>query len=356
MISITEELTANMDDALGNYDIQRACGYLLSFMDKLNNWYIRRSRRRFWKSENDGDKKMAYNTLYKVLMTYIKLACPVIPFICEEIYQNLRRPGDPESVHLCDYPVYDKHHRDYALEKMMDLTMQAIVMGRSLRSTYNLKTRQPLKKLFLVDRDEEDRRILSDMSDIIAEELNVKEVEINSDETELVDYSAKANFKALGSRLGKAMKEVAANIQKIGSERIARILDGHAEHITYGDNEKVEVSAADLVIQRTEKENLKVLNEGRITIGFDTEVDQNLLNEGLARDIIRAIQTLRKESGFDVSDRIVLEIGGDEVVKAAYEQFKSMIESETLTVSSSFNEQLDAPESDLGVRLSIRKA
>ena len=356
MISVTEELCANMDDALGNYDIQRACGYLVAFMDKLNNWYIRRSRRRFWKSENDGDKKMAYNTLYKVLMTFIKLACPIIPFICEEIYQNLRQEGDPESVHLCDYPEYNKNHRDYGLEKMMDLTMHAIVMGRSLRSSYNLKTRQPLKKLFLVDRNEEDRKILSGMKDIIAEELNVKEVEINSEETDLVDYSAKANFKVLGSRLGKAMKEVASKIQTMRSERIAQILEGFKDEVSFGENQKVQLSADDLVIQRNEKQNLKVLNEGQLTVGFDTEVDQNLLNEGLARDIIRAIQTLRKESGFEVSDRIILTIGGDEEVKAAYEQFKSFIESETLSRSSSFDENLDVPENDFGVKIKIAKA
>ena len=356
MISVTEELCANMDDALGNYDIQRACGYLVAFMDKLNNWYIRRSRRRFWKSENDGDKKMAYNSLYKVLMTFIKLACPIIPFICEEIYQNLRQEGDPESVHLCDYPEYNKNHRDYGLEKMMDLTMQAIVMGRSLRSSYNLKTRQPLKKLFLVDRNEEDRKILTGMKDIIAEELNVKEVEINSEETDLVDYSAKANFKVLGSRLGKAMKEVASKIQAMRSERIAQILEGFKDEVSFGENQKVQLSAEDLVIQRNEKQNLKVLNEGQLTVGFDTEVDQNLLNEGLARDIIRAIQTLRKESGFEVSDRIILTIGGDEEVKAAYEQFKSFIESETLSRSSSFDENLDVPENDFGVKIKITKA
>ncbi|MBQ6672826.1 MAG: class I tRNA ligase family protein, partial [Spirochaetales bacterium] len=356
MISVLEELTANMDDALSKYDIQRACGYLVAFMDKLNNWYIRRSRRRFWKSENDGDKKMAYNTLYKVLMTFIKLACPVIPFITEEIYQNLRKPGDPESVHLCDYPVYDKAHRDYALENMMGLTIQAISMGRALRSAHNLKTRQPLKKLFLVDRDEEDRKILAGMSDIIAEELNVKKVEINSEETDLVDYSAKANFKVLGSRLGKAMKEVAARIQELRSERISKILEGAKEKISFGDNQDVEISSGDLVIQRNEKQNLKVLNEGRLTVGFDTEVDRNLLNEGLARDIIRAIQTLRKESGFEVSDRIVLTIGGDDEVREAYGQFKDMIMSETLSVESSFDADLDVPENDFGVKLKIRKA
>ena len=194
------------------------------------------------------------------------------------------------------------------------------------------------------------------MSDIIAEELNVKEVEINSDEKELVDYSAKANFKVLGSRLGKAMKEVAAKIQQMKSDRIAQLLEGASHSVEYGENQKVELSAEDLVIQRTEKENLKVLNEGQLTVGFDTEVDQNLLNEGLARDIIRAIQTLRKESGFEVSDRIKLVLGGDDEVKAAYEQFRTFIESETLCISSAFDADLDVPENDFGVRLRIEKA
>ena len=238
----------------------------------------------------------------------------------------------------------------------MDLTMQAIVMGRSLRSAYNLKTRQPLKKLFLVDRNEEDRKILTGMSDIIAEELNVKEVEINNEETDLVDYSAKANFKILGSKLGKAMKEVAAKIQQMRSDRIAQILEGASHEVEYGDHQKVSLSADDLVIQRTEKENLKVLNDGQLTVGFDTEVDQNLLNEGLARDIIRAIQTLRKESGLEVSDRITLVLGGDDEVKAAYEQFKDFIESETLCTSSTFDADIDVPENDFGIKLSINKA
>lgn len=356
MISVLEELTHNMDDALSKYDIQRACGYLLTFMDSLNNWYIRRSRRRFWKSENDGDKKMAYDTLYKVLMTFVKLACPIIPFTCEEIYQNLKSDDAPMSVHLCDYPLYDEKHRDYALEKMMSLTVQAITMGRALRSTHNLKNRQPLKKLFLVDRDEEDRKILSGMSNIIAEELNVKEVEINGEETSLVDYSAKANFKALGSRLGKSMKEVAGKIQELHSEHIAHILEGFRHIVSYGEDAKVELSAEDLVIQRKEKENLKILNEGQLTVGFDTEVTQSLLYEGLARDIIRAIQTLRKESGLEVSDRIILTIGGDDEIKASYEMFQKFIESETLTCESSFDASIDAPENDFGLKLVIRKA
>ncbi len=356
MISTVEALTNNMDDALDKYDIQRACSYLLDFMDSLNNWYIRRSRRRFWKSENDGDKKMAYDTLYKTLMTFVKLACPILPFICEEIYQNLKTCSDPESIHLCDYPKYDASHRDHALEKMMNLTIQAITMGRSLRSANNLKNRQPLKKLFLVDRNEEDRKILKDMASIIAEELNVKAVEINGNESSLVDYTAKANFKVLGSKLGKAMKEVASKIQDFRSEHISSLLEGFKHNIQFGDGQEVEISKDDLVIQRNEKANLKILNEGELTVGFDTEVSEDLLNEGIARDVVRAIQTLRKETGLDVSDRIILTIGGDEVMEKVYNQFKSFIEAETLCCNSSFDKNLDAPITESGARLRIVKA
>ena len=356
MISTLEELTHNMDDALDKYDIQRACGYLLSFMGSLNNWYIRRSRRRFWKSENDGDKKMAYDTLYKTLMTFVKLACPILPFICEEIYQNLKTSSDPESVHLCDYPKYDASHRDYALEKMMSLTVQAITMGRSLRSANNLKNRQPLKKLFLVDRNEEDRNILKKMSSIIAEELNVKAVEINGNEDSLVDYTAKANFKVLGSKLGKAMKEVASKIQDFRSEHISSLLEGLKHKVQFGDGQEVEIGKDDLVIQRNEKANLKILNEGELTVGFDTEVTEDLLNEGIARDVVRAIQTLRKETGLDVSDRIILTLGGDEVMEKVYNQFKDFIEAETLCSKSSFDKELEAPVTESGARIKIEKA
>ena len=356
MISTLEALTCEIDDALDKYDIQRACTSLLRFMDSLNNWYIRRSRRRFWKSENDGDKKMAYDTLYKVLVTFVKLACPILPFICEEIYQNLKSEEDPESVHLCTYPKYDASHRDYALERMMELTVQAITMGRSLRSANNLKNRQPLKKLFLVDRNDQDRKILNDMAAIIAEELNVKAVEIHGDESSLVDYTAKANFKVLGSKLGKAMKDVASKIQAFRSDSIATILEGMKHKVEYGDGQAIEIGKDDLVIQRNEKENLKILNEGELTVGFDTEVTESLLHEGIARDVVRSIQTMRKDMGLDVSDRIVLVIGGDEVMEKVYDQFRSFIESETLAVSSSFNPELDAPETESGARIRIEKS
>ncbi len=355
MISTLEALIHNMDDALSGYDIQTACGYLVTFMDSLNNWFIRRSRRRFWKSENDSDKKMAYDTLYKVLITFCKLAAPIVPFITEEIYQNLKVSDDPQSVHLCDYPVYNEKHRDYVLEKMMALTVKAITMGRSLRSSNSIKNRQPLKKVFLVDRLQADRKILEEMKSIIAEELNVKEVEIQSDESSLVDYSAKANFKILGAKLGKHMKEVAAKIQELHNEHIEKLLGGLKQTLKYGENQSIDISSDDVLVQREEKKNLKILNEGELTVGFDTEVTKELLYEGLARDIIRSIQTLRKESGLEVSDRIDLKIAGDEEVREVCDVFKSFISNETLAAKLEYVTELDTSENEIGIKLKIKK-
>ncbi|MGD1822571.1 MAG: isoleucine--tRNA ligase [Pleomorphochaeta sp.] len=329
IISTTQGLIKDVTEALDSYDIQKACGILVSFIDDLNNWYIRRSRRRFWRSENDGDKKMAYDTLYYVLTTVVKIAAPVIPFLTESIYGNLRTKEMPISVHLCDFPEYDETQRDLALEKQMSLTMKAINMGRSLRSAHSLKTRQPLSKVYLVDRSEEDRQILSSMTDIVAEELNVKEVLIQSDESSLVEYSAKANFKVLGKQLGPKMKEVASLIMKFSSNEIASILDGNDKEVEYSDGTIV-LKADDIMIQRSEKANLKVVNENELTIGFDTELTEELINEGIARDIVRAIQTLRKDKDFDVSDHISISYEGDSSIDAVFEQYKEYILNETL--------------------------
>ena len=273
--------------------MQKTASALVSFLDDLNNWYIRRSRRRFWRSENDSDKKEAYDTLYRVLLTFVKLACPIVPFITETIYQNLKTSDMPESVHLCDYPVYNAKERDENLEKEMRLIVKTIEMGRSLRSASNLKIRQPLKSYIIVDRNSFDRAILEKNKEIIAEELNVKQVDIQSDESSLVSYSAKANFKVLGSKLGKSMKEVASIIQDFDNNKIEKLLEGEKAKIVYSAGE-IDIDENDLVIQRTEKEHVKVLNDGEITVGFDTEITKELLLEGVARDLIRFVQTVRK--------------------------------------------------------------
>ena len=339
IISNLNRLVKTVTDAMDSYDVQAACSALTAFIDDLNNWYIRRSRRRFWKSENDGDKKEAYDTLYRVLLTFVKVAAPFVPFVTDAIYLNLRTEGMKESVHLCDYPEYNESERDENLETEMSLTMKAIAMGRALRSSSNIKIRQPLSEFLIVDRSDDERKILEDNSSIIAEELNVKKVTIRSDESSLVTYSAKANFKVLGSKLGKNMKEVAAEIQKLSSSEIASILDGIPLQVKYSEGE-IALSEGDLVVQRAEKEHVKVLNEGAITVGYDTEITESLLLEGIARDLVRFVQTERKEKDFEVADHIHLTVWGGDNLKKAVEAFRSYINEETLA------DTLDVAEND----------
>ena len=354
IISDLNKLIKDVSDALDTYQVDNACSALVVFIDDLNNWYIRRSRRRFWKSENDGDKKEAYDTLYRVLLTFSKIAAPMIPFITDEIYQNLRTDKMPESVHLEDYPVYTEGERDEKLEREMSLTMKTIAMGRALRSSSNLKIRQPLSEFFIVDRSDEERKILADNSDIISEELNVKNVSISGDESALVSYSAKANFKVLGSKLGKNMKEVAAEIQKLSSDEIASILDGKALTVKYSAGE-IDLSEGDLVVQRAEKEHVKVLNEGSITVGYDTEITESLLLEGIARDLVRFVQTERKEKDFEVADHINLTVYGGETVVKAVEAFSSYIKeetlSDTLTIAENDGENTEIGEENVTVKV-----
>ena len=262
-----------------------------------------------------------------------------------------------ESVHLCDYPAYNESERDEKLENEMSLTMKTIAMGRALRSSSNIKIRQPLSEFLIVDRKEEDRKILEDNSSIIAEELNVKKVTIRSDESSIVTYSAKANFKVLGSKLGKNMKEVAAEIQKFSSETISSILDGTAYTVKYSDGE-IALTEGDLVVQRAEKEHVKVLNEGSITVGYDTEITESLLLEGIARDLVRFVQTERKEKDFEVADHINLTVWGGENLRKAVEEFRTYINDETLSDSLSFAEN-DGCSTEIGdetVVISVVKA
>jgi len=357
IISSCERFVLEVTEAFDAYDIQRASSLFVPFLDDLNNWYIRRSRRRFWRSENDGDKKEAYDTLYRVLMTFIKVAAPLIPFTTEEIYQNLKTGEMEESIHLCSFPTYESGQRDLALEKQMALTQKAIAMGRAVRATNNLKIRQPLQTLYLVDREDDEREVLASMEDIIAEELNVKNVHLQSDETGLVSYSAKANFKVLGSSLGKHMKEVASQIAELDGPTIGLLLDGKSLQVTYSAG-TIEITSEQIIVQRTEMEGVKVLNDGSLTVGFDTKVTEELLEEGIARDIVRSVQNLRKESGFDVSDRIELFYDGDAVVEKVFANYGSTIANETLA-NSIAKAELSVEGVDCGdhsVQLSVKKA
>ena len=340
ILSVAQKMVRDVTEALDNYDLSAAIDPLLSFIDQINNWYIRRNRRRFWKSGSDADKLEAYGALYSALKTFTLTASPFIPFLTETMWLNLRTEEDKESVHLMDYPVYDERFRDQQLEFQMATVQQAVSMGRSLRNQFNIKNRQPLASVALVTRNADEKKVLQDMEETIAEELNVKKVIFHEREDELVEYKAKANFRVLGKQLGPKMKLAAAEIEKLSNDQIAAILDGQKLSISVQDQD-VDLSAENVIVERFEKEDLKVVNEGTLTVGLDTKISDDLKREGYARDLVRGIQNSRKESGLEITDRIKLSVSGDGELKAAFEQFKDFVSGETLSTSAQWQDSIE---------------
>jgi len=331
ILSETERLVSEVTGQMDLFDLQKALDPVVNFIDLLNNWYIRRSRRRFWKSENDLDKKQAYQTLYSVILKLITVAAPFIPFVTEEIYQNLKTDQMSESVHLCDFPVPDQTLRDTELELKMSVVRQAVSLGRALRNMHSLKTRQPLKAIHLVTKNRNEKKILREMEDIIREELNVKEVIHRENEEDLIEYRAKPNYKILGKQLGKDMRLAAQKIEALNTREIQSLLEGAVLSIDL-NGKILDLTRDNVVIQRLEKKNLKVINEGSLTVALDSEITEDLRQEGIVRDLIRSIQNLRKDAGLEVTDRINLYMDAPEPVKKAVEEFKDHLLNETLAV------------------------
>ncbi|MDR3333685.1 MAG: isoleucine--tRNA ligase, partial [Treponema sp.] len=329
ILSVAESLVEKVGSALDAYDLSRAVDPILEFIDLLNNWYIRRSRRRFWRSENDTDKLEAYGTLYDVLKTLITVASPFMPFTTDAIWGNLRREGEPESVHLADFPVPREERRDRHLEYRMAAVQHTVSMGRALRSQYNIKVRQPLRTVELVTRNPDEKKVLLEMEEIIREELNVKTVIFRDNEEDLVEYQAKANFRVLGKELGKDMKAAAARIEGLRQDEIQGLLEGATLSIDV-EGKAVDITVDKLDIRRIEKANLKVLNEGTLTVALDTAVTEELSREGDVRDLVRGVQNSRKELGFAVTDRIHLTLFGSDRLKQAWEAFSDYVATETL--------------------------
>ncbi|MEW5814363.1 MAG: isoleucine--tRNA ligase [Spirochaetota bacterium] len=345
--SEAERLVADVTRYMDLYDLQKAIDPIIEFIDLLNNWFIRRSRRRFWRSEDDLDKEQAYQSLYSVLLKLILVAAPFLPFITEEIYQNIKTADMPESIHLSDFPVPNESLRDSDLEQKMKIARQTVSMGRALRSMFNLKTRQPLKALHLVTRNQGEKKVLREMEDIIREELNVKKVIFRENEEELVEYKVKPNYRILGKQLGSDMKIAAERIEKLDKKEIMSLLNGATLSINLG-TKNLDLTTDQVTVQRFEKENLKVLNEGSLTVALEPELTEELIHEGLVRDIVRYVQSLRKETGFDVTDRINLYVYGSAAVKKAVEAFKDYLISETLTVAFFWEKREAATEIECG--------
>ena len=361
ILSRCEGTVADVRDAMDNYELQKAAARFDSFIGDLTNWYIRRSRRRFWKSSNDADKNQAYSTLHYVLVTFTNIAAPFIPFVTEAIYRNLRTAGMPESVHLCDFPEPKDVYEDTDLDRRMAHTMCAVSLGRYLRTQSSLRTRQPLRSAILVSADDQTRKDLADMQDVIAEELNVKKTEIRADEEELVHLSAKPNFPKLGPRLGKRMRAATAAVGKLDSSAIQQLRDGNTLTLDLEDGEApLEITSDDIIVQRDEREGMTVANERDITVALDTRLDERLIEEGCAREMINRIQNLRKEEGLEVSDRISLRIDGPPEIVQAVENFRDYIANETLALEVSIAADLqNAHQVDIDGKLcqvAIKKA
>jgi len=343
ILSEAENLVEKVGAALDGYDLSRAVDPIPRFIDMLNNWYIRRSRRRFWRSAktgiaNDTDKLEAYGTLHDVLKTLVTVAAPFMPFTADAIWQNLRGDGDPESVHLADFPVPRESRRDRPLEFRMAAVQRAVSMGRALRSQYNIKVRQPLRMAELVTRNGDEKKALLEMAEIIREELNVKDVAFRDNEEDLVEYEVKANFRVMGKEFGKDMKAAAARIEELSQSEIQGLLDGASLSLDFqtgeGDMRTMEITADKLDIRRKEKANLRILNEGTLTVGLDTEITRELSMEGDIRDLIRGVQNMRKEMGLEVTDRIKLAVFGSDKLKEAWDSLGSSVAAETLAVET----------------------
>ncbi|MCK5845567.1 MAG: class I tRNA ligase family protein, partial [Victivallales bacterium] len=298
-------------------------------------------RRRFWKSQNDSDKKEAYTTLHFVLLRFCQTAAPFIPFITEEMYRNLRTAEMPESVHLCDFPTSKESSRDETLERQMELTMETVSLGRHLRAQRSLRVRQPLSRVLIVAADEADRGLLKGASEIIAEELNVKKIDVNEDDSELVTLSVKANFKSLGPKLGKLMKSAAAVIAKLDSGQIEALTHNGQVTLNLPDAGELTISPDDVILQREERPGMCVATNNYLTVALDANLTEELEREGVAREFVSRVQNIRKESAFEVSDRIdIFYTVADPLIQSSIEKFSDHIRNETLAIKILRNDDL----------------
>lgn len=335
ILSLLNRLIKDVEDGLDAYDLSRSVKPFVGFVDQLTNWYIRRSRRRFWEDQDSPDRQQAFATLYQVLIGLSKIAAPFIPFITESIYSNLRTKTMPESVHLCDFPSYDSHLRDTHLEEVMAAVQTAVSLGHSLRKEHKLKVRQPLPAAHIVSPEQKILNFLAEQQHLIADELNVKAVDFSSDEKTLVVLKAKPNFRVLGKKVGKLMKAAQTTIEALDQKELAALRNG--QNITINlEGEPVELTPEDVQVDRIVHEGVIAANEGAITLALDTALSDELIKEGLAREIVNKINTMRREGGFDVTDRIRVKIQSTPKVSQCYQQYKEYIDSEVLSVETKF--------------------
>ncbi len=362
ILSVLQTLIRRVNTEMEGYYLYAVVPAMLAFIDDLTNWYIRRSRRRFWRSRtaDDTDKVAAFATLYEVLVTFAKVLAPLLPFITEELYQHLvvdQRPEDagPRSIHHADYPETMADLIATDLEEAMATVRTVVNLGRALRVSSELKVRQPLPGLTVVSRDAGVRAAVAGHTDLIADELNVKRVDTSDHEDHLVHLSAKADFKVLGPRLGARVKEVAAGIAALGDAEVSALLDGRSLDVA-GER----ISAGDVVVNRTPQEGRVVAAEGPLVVVLDTDLTPELVTEGYARELVNRVQALRRDAGLDVTDRVRLSWASpDPEVARAFTEFGEFVAAEVLASHIAADAGDDAAIVDVNgaeVRLAIAPA
>ncbi len=329
LLSKLNSAVAAVDYNLGNYRIPEAARALEEFVDEMSNWYVRRSRERFWAKGMEQDKINAYMTLYTALVVIAKAAAPMIPFMSEDIYRNLVCSLDsnaPESIHLCDFPVVKEEYIDKELETAMDEVLKIVVMGRACRNTASIKNRQPIGLMYV-----KAPAVLSDFYvDIIADELNVKQVLFTEDVAEYTSYQFKPQLRTVGPKFGKYLKQIQTTLAQLDGNKAMEEIRSTGALILDNISEEVVLLEEDLLITMTQKEGYVTENDNNITVVLDTQLTDELLEEGFVREIISKIQTMRKEAGFEVMDHISVSYVAEANVAQIFERNAEEIQSEVL--------------------------
>jgi isoleucyl-tRNA synthetase len=336
IISKLNSTVQEFEKLMEAYDVTKAARLVADFtIDHLSNWYVRRSRRRFWKSEVNENKLSAYQTLAEALNVVAKLTAPFAPFMAEEIYQNINKvtkKESAESIHLADFPAVT--YIDNDLEEKMDVAQQVVYLTRSMRAKANLKVRQPLRKIMIAVPQDKKEAVLK-MKDVILDEVNIKELEVLQDDSGIVSKTAKANFKVLGPKYGKLMKSLAKLISEFGKNEIGELEKGNDLKFNI-DSEEVVITKSDVEIISTEIEGWVVESNEGVTVAVDSELTEDLIAEGYAREFVNRIQNMRKDSGLDVIDRIKVFVSSENKMNDYVNQFADYIKTETLTDSIEF--------------------
>ncbi len=335
ILSRLQKLVGDVTNAMDRYELNHAVSPFVEFIESLTNWYIRRCRTRFWADIDTPDRQEAFGTLYTVLFTLSKVIAPFVPFIAEAIYLQLRKQSDPESVHLCDYPKVDDSLRDQCLEQEMEATQVVVSNAHALRKEQKLKVRQPLKQAHVITADATQLEALKRQERLIAEELNVHTVAFSDDEGQFVKLSCKPNFRVLGKKVGPKMRAAQAVIADFDQNQMTTLLNGDSLAVTI-EGESFTLTPEDVAVEREVREGLIARSEEGITVALDTKLNEELLLEGIAREIINKINTMRRDNGFDVVDRVEISMQTTERVKQAFQTHRDLIMNEVLGVEIKF--------------------